>query len=113
MRQLLETIVTLLGHECLTASDGAEAWSMFEQHGADVVISDWMMPNVDGLELCQRVRASESQHTYFLFLTALGTMDEVVRGLQAGADDYLTKPVNLKALESRLANVPLGLNWPS
>jgi CheY-like chemotaxis protein len=55
-RVLLQRAVVKLGHECVVAEDGNAAWELFEQHGADVVISDWMMPGMDGEELCRKVR---------------------------------------------------------
>ena len=75
-RTILHRAVRKLGHEVLAAKDGGRAWELYrEASGVDVTISDWMMPAVDGLELCRRVRAEESVdgrgYTYFIFLTAL------------------------------------------
>ena len=58
-RRMLETAVELLGHDCRSAADGAEAWRLYQEQGADVIISDWVMPGLDGQELCQRVRAQQ------------------------------------------------------
>ena len=71
-RRLLEHTIDLLGHECLLAADGLEAWDLYEKEGADVIVSDWMMPRLDGLELCRRVRAQPATpYTYFVFVTLL------------------------------------------
>ena len=104
-RRILRSAVEKLGHECLVAEDGLEAWEMY-QNTADieVVISDWMMPNMDGLELCRRVRALERErYTFFILLTALSGNERVLEGLRAGADEYLTKPLDSEQLQVRLA----------
>ena len=90
-RVILQKAVQKLGHDCLVAQDGAEAWRVFQDSGVDAVISDWMMPGLDGVELCRRVRASAGDtYPYFILLTALGDREHLLAGLQAGADDYLT-----------------------
>jgi len=99
-RLILEQAVLSLGHECLVAADGTEAWGLFQAQGADVVISDWGMPGIDGLELCRRVRAHDSTpYTYFVFLTALEDKQHAIMGMEAGADDYLAKPLDLDELQ--------------
>ena len=101
---ILRRAVEKLGHECLTAGDGQEAWRLCkEDPDLDVVISDWMMPIVDGLELCRRIRdGEEERYTYFIFLTALGDKEHLLMGLEAGADDYLSKPLDRDELQVRL-----------
>jgi two-component system, cell cycle response regulator len=102
-RRILQLAVERLGHSCRLAEDGAQAWELFRAHGADVVISDRMMPGVDGLELCRRIRAdSEAIYTYFIFLTALNERTHALEGMEAGADDYLTKPLDRTELHLRL-----------
>ena len=102
-RNMLEDAVALLGHECLVAGDGAQAWQLYCDLGADVIISDWMMPGLDGLELCQRVRGLDRPtYTYFIFLTRLEDRQHALLGMQAGADDYLTKPLDIDDLQPRL-----------
>jgi two-component system, cell cycle response regulator len=102
-RVLLERAVVKLGHECVVAEDGNAAWELFEQHGADVVISDWMMPGMDGEELCRKVRQSSARsYSYFILLTSLEDAGHVVRGMEAGADDYLKKPFDLDDLTATL-----------
>jgi two-component system cell cycle response regulator len=101
-RRMVEQAVRNLGHECVVAEDGERAWELFEQGGADVVISDWVMPGIEGDELCRRVRSSGNSYAYFIILTSLEDPEHVVRGMDAGADDYLPKPLDPDALEARL-----------
>jgi DNA-binding response OmpR family regulator len=106
-RRVLYEAVEFLGHECLQAEDGEAAWTLYEAHGADVIISDWVMPQVDGLELCRRVRAQPhaslaAPYTYFIFLTVFEDKRHVVAAMEAGADDYLTKPLDPADLQARL-----------
>lgn len=91
------------GHECLTAADGDEAWALFVEHQPDVVVTDWMMPGLDGLALCLAIRSRESDlYTYVVLLTSQGSRDDVLAGLEAGADDYVTKPLDPFVLHARL-----------
>ena len=103
-RTILKKAVEKLGHECLVAEDGEKAWELFQStQGVDVVISDWMMPGVDGPELCRRVRAANKDpYTFFVFLTALGDKEHLLEGMRAGADDYLAKPLDREQLHIRL-----------
>ncbi|HWT92923.1 MAG TPA: diguanylate cyclase [Solirubrobacteraceae bacterium] len=90
---VLRHAVERLGHECLLATDGAAAWDAFVAHAPDVVITDWMMPGVDGPELVRRVRESD-RYSYVIMLTALSDHDHALAGMSAGADGYLTKPLD-------------------
>ena len=103
-RIILRRAVEKFGHECLAAEDGEKAWELYrETPGVDAIISDWMMPGMDGLELCRKVRGEEREgYTYFIFLTALGDRDHLLMGLEAGADDYLSKPLDRDELQVRL-----------
>jgi serine phosphatase RsbU (regulator of sigma subunit) len=102
-RFLLRRAVEDLGHQCLVAEDGLEAWSLFRSEIPEVVISDWIMPGIDGDELCRRIRADETApYTYFVMLTSLEDKEHVLRGMQAGVDDYLTKPLDRNDLDARL-----------
>lgn len=102
-RLILQAAVKALGHECLAAVDGAEAWQLFENAGVDVVISDRMMPRMDGIELCRRIRTNHGDsYIYFIFLTAHDEKSEVISGIEAGADDYLVKPLDTDELKMRL-----------
>lgn len=102
-RLMLQRELEGLGHECLVARDGCEAWELFQGSGVDVVISDWMMPGMDGDEFCRRVRSDpEAPYPYFILHTSLDDLKHVVRGMQAGADDYLVKPFERDQLATRL-----------
>src|SRR5207247_6324958 len=102
-RLIIEAAVTSLGHECIVATSGEEAWRLFETADVEVVISDRMMPGMNGLELCRRVRASNKDiYTYFIFLTILDERSDVISGMEAGADDYLIKPLDAVELKLRL-----------
>jgi two-component system cell cycle response regulator len=103
-RTILRKAVEKFGHECLTAEDGEKAWELFRSTPeVDVVISDWMMPGLDGPEFCRRVRMTNSGwYTFFIFLTALGDKAHLLEGMRAGADDYLAKPLDREQLQMRL-----------
>jgi two-component system chemotaxis response regulator CheY len=105
-RKNLQKAVVALGHECRVASDGREAWQLHRGDHADVILSDWKMPNMDGLELCRRVRADDegSAYTYFILMAGEGDRDHFLQGMRAGADDYHAKPVGLEELQARLAS---------
>lgn len=102
-REALKTTLSSLGHECILAEDGESAWKLFLRSAPDAVISDWLMPGIDGDELCRRIREHPgAEYTYFIMLTALGSHSHVVRGMEAGADDYLKKPFDTDDLAARL-----------
>jgi diguanylate cyclase (GGDEF)-like protein len=102
-RRLVETAVARLGHEAAATEDGEAAWQRFDHDKPEVLITDLVMPGVDGLELCRRVRAqARAGYTYVILASVLGDRRDVVRGMEAGADDYLIKPVDLFALQARL-----------
>jgi two-component system, cell cycle response regulator len=102
-RLILEAAVRSLGHDCVAANDGEEAWQLFQNVDVDAVISDRMMPGMDGIELCRRIRANgRAAYTYFIFLTGFEEKTEVIHGMEAGADDYLIKPLDVDELKVRL-----------
>jgi two-component system chemotaxis response regulator CheY len=105
--EFLRTLLTLAGHETVLASDGVEGWQVLQRdHQLRLVVSDWMMPGMDGLELVRRVRAANWPHyTYLVLLTSKTTKRNVLTGLEAGADDYLMKPFDPEEL---LARVKIG-----
>jgi len=103
-RRLLERSVTSLGHECITVEDGIQAWELFQGGGVDVVISNWMMPGMEGDELCQRIRRSDHPYAFFILFTAREGKRNVMHGMEAGADDYLPKPLDETELEACLVN---------
>ena len=103
-RRLLEIHLRKWGYEVLSVCDGREALEEIEKPEApSLVISDWMMPGMDGLELCRRIRELEGfGYIYFIIITAKGRKEDVIKGLGAGADDYLIKPVDQEELKCRV-----------
>lgn len=101
---LLEAALKSLGHEVSISSGGVDAWERVESKPVRLVVSDWQMPTVDGLELCRRIRArSDREYVYFILLTQHSATDENYQAaLEAGVDDFLTKPINLRELKLRL-----------
>lgn len=103
-----------LGHEVIAAQDGGKAWDAYRLSAPDLVITDWMMPTVDGLELCRLIRAHERlSYTYVIMLTALGGKESYLEGMNAGADDFVTKPVDSEGLKARLRVAERVLNLQS
>jgi sigma-B regulation protein RsbU (phosphoserine phosphatase) len=102
-REILGRLLKRWGHEVVTASNGREAWEILERESIRVIISDWMMPEIDGLELCRRVRDAEWGHyVYYILLTARDDKEDLIEGMTAGADDFLTKSFNFEELRVRL-----------
>jgi two-component system cell cycle response regulator len=92
------------GHEVVSANDGTSAWELIESTPApNVVIMDWMMPGISGPELCRRIRGrAGAPYLYVILLTGRNHYEDLIAGLDAGADDYLTKPFHLGELDARL-----------
>ena len=103
-RKVLRLTLQQLGYEVLIADDGAEAWELFDKDPVRIIVSDWMMPGLDGLELCRRVRdRPQTPYTYIIMLTAAHTTsDDYSLAMQSGIDDFLTKPLNREMLRTRL-----------
>jgi len=104
-RRLLEKYLQTWGYHVMTAADGTQAWQILQmkESSPDLLILDWLMPGVDGLELCQRVRAQPREsYQYILLVSGRDDKQDVIRGLDAGADDYLTKPLDTAELRARL-----------
>jgi diguanylate cyclase (GGDEF)-like protein len=104
IQTVLRTMLTWWCYEPVMARDGTEAWEILQQDDAPrLAILDWVMPGLDGVELCRRVRAATREpYTYILLLTARNDSKDLVEGMDAGADDYLTKPFNAHELRARL-----------
>ena len=92
------------GHEVVVAGNGEEAWALYDADPVRVIVSDWMMPGMDGLELCQKVRSRpKTDYTYFILLTAINTGRENLRlAMNAGVDDFLSKPLDREVISMRL-----------
>jgi two-component system, NtrC family, sensor kinase len=102
-RTLLAAVLTHLGHEGRAASDGARAWELFQEAPVPLVILDINMPVLDGLEVCRRIRAHEAgRETFVLVVTARDGRDDLTAVLDAGADEYVTKPSSPENLRARL-----------
>ncbi len=102
-RRLLQSYLQKWGHEVVVTTNGLEAWQMFEQGEFPLVITDWMMPEMDGVDLIRRIRQSErSFHVYIILLTGRSQKEDVVEGMEAGADDFVTKPFDRDELRVRL-----------
>jgi DNA-binding response OmpR family regulator len=102
-RRLLQSYLQKWGYEVAVAVNGAEAWRLFEQEEFPVVISDWMMPEMDGRELIRRIRAcGRPNYVYTILLTARSQKVDVVEGMDAGADDFVAKPFHHDELRARL-----------
>jgi two-component system, cell cycle response regulator len=103
-RRLLQAHLTGWGHEVVMCADGAEAWRILK--GDDpppLVILDWMMPEMDGVTVCREIRKAEKQaYVYIILLTAKTRKEDVIEGLEAGADDYIVKPFDIHELRVRV-----------
>ena len=104
-RRLLQSYLQKWGYDVTAAQNGAEAWQLFEADRFPVVITDWMMPELDGVELVRRIRAGAAGrpgYVYTILLTAKSQKEDLVEGMEAGADDFLTKPFDRDELRVRL-----------
>jgi len=102
-RELLTWILQKLGYQVVAAENGKEAWEVFRRGRFRLVISDVLMPELDGLELCRRIRNhQQSKYTYVMIMTALIGKKDYLEGMEAGADDFVTKPFDPDELKARL-----------
>ena len=103
-RAILRQALRGLGHEALEAKDGEAAWEVLQHESVRVVVSDWMMPLSDGLDLCRRIRRrTGADYTYFILLTSRdATRENQTEATDAGVDDFLTKPLDAQELWTRL-----------
>src|SRR5215475_11101740 len=103
VRKILQTSLQFDGHDVVVARNGEEGWSAFQNDSFSVVISDWLMPDMDGLELSRRIRASESsRYAYILLITALHGKQNYLTAMDAGIDDLMLKPYDADELRARL-----------
>jgi two-component system, cell cycle response regulator len=103
-RRILENFLKKWGYDVIPMTDGSAAWEIMQNPDApNLVISDWMMPNMDGVELCKKIRAMEkAEYTYFILLTTKTEKKDIVEGLESGADDFIVKPFDHEELKSRV-----------
>jgi two-component system cell cycle response regulator len=103
-RRILQSWLENWGYRVTVAEDGAKAWNILQQElRPQILILDWMMPGINGVDLCSRVREqNQTPYQYILLATAKDAKQDLVRGLEAGADDYLTKPFDRSELRARL-----------
>lgn len=102
-RRVAQKAVEGFGHEVEIVEDGLAAWRRLQAAPFDVLISDWLMPGLDGLELCRRVRARGNRpYCYVILLTARRAKEDLVAGIMAGADDFVSKPFDHAVLRARL-----------
>ncbi|MFO7716028.1 HD domain-containing phosphohydrolase [Desulfosarcina sp.] len=100
---LLSTCLGKWGHTVHRAADGSTAWALICSTPIDIVVSDWMMPGLDGISLCRRIREREtSGYTYLILISAQNSKSDIVHGLESGVDDYITKPIDIDALRARI-----------
>ncbi len=102
---LLQRALKDWGYEVVLACDGDQAWEIMRQPDAPkLAIVDWMMPGLDGVELCRRVRKTpQSAPPYLILLTSRDRTEDIVAGLESGANDYVSKPFNRQELKARIA----------
>ncbi len=103
VRNLLNKVLKDWGHNVQLAQDGKEAWDYIQDHRVDCVISDWLMPNMNGVELCQKIRDLDSRaYVYTVLLTSKNESADLVTAFEAGADDFVSKPVDFDVLRARI-----------
>ena len=104
-RKLLETYLQNLNYEVISTENGTEAWEVIsnQERPPQIIIIDWLMPGIDGIELCKKIRSMESPYyIYIILVTAKSMSADMVKGLEAGADDYLIKPYEKAVLLARI-----------
>ncbi|MFO7913520.1 MAG: response regulator [Desulfotignum sp.] len=103
-RAMLHAVLTKWGYEVIAAGDGNQAWAALQEPNAPgLAVLDWEMPGINGAELCRRLREQERKEPlHLILLTSRGDSDDIVRGLEAGADDYIAKPYDNAELKARV-----------
>jgi two-component system chemotaxis response regulator CheY len=106
-RLVAMSVVQSLGHEGVAAADGEQAWSLFGTERPQMIVTDFLMPGLDGVELCRAVRAAEEEdprhgYTYLVLITGATEPEDVLAGMEAGADDYIPKPLDPFQLQTKL-----------
>ena len=103
-RRLLQAALVKWGYDVTVTTDGREAWQVLQAPDPPLIlILDWLMPEMDGIEICREARRSETlRSAYIVLLTSRGSKDDIIQGLEAGADDYVTKPFDHGELRARV-----------
>lgn len=102
-RRMLQKTLEDLGYSVVSAENGLQAWDIIQKGQIKFVIADWMMPVLDGVELCRKIRLmNEAGYIYFILLTGKDKKEDIIQGLDAGADDYITKPFESEELRVRV-----------
>lgn len=111
-RILLRAAISQWGYEVIEAKDGEEAWNMLNQpEQPKLLILDWLMPKLDGITVCERARKELNFHPYIILLTQVTGTTNIIKGLEAGADEFLSKPFNMAELRSRLSTGARLINY--
>ncbi len=111
-RKVLEANLHRLDYQVVSACDGMQAWNQYTSETFSVIVSDWLMPDMDGLSLCKKIRENKSQnYTYFILLTVRKEREDCRQAMEVGVDDFLTKPVNFDDLRNRLRVAERILNY--
>jgi two-component system, NtrC family, sensor kinase len=104
MREMLGKVLIATGNDVVFANDGRQAWEYYRKNVISIVVTDWIMPEMDGIELCRLIRSADMGHyTYVIILSGKGDKDDQVTILEAGADDFIVKPFSAKELMARVA----------
>jgi DNA-binding response OmpR family regulator len=102
-RTTLAALLKAQGHQVTEAEDGSQAWGAWQLSAPRAVVADWLMPEIDGLELCRRIRATLGRpYTYFILQTARQGQESYTAAMEAGVDDFITKPASAHELGARL-----------
>src|SRR4026208_1495556 len=102
-RRLLQNYLEKWGYQVVVAENGARAWHLFQEHDFRMVISDWLMPEMDGLELVRRIRSRpNAAYVYAILVTVRAQKEDLVEAMEAGADDFIGKPFDRDELRVRL-----------
>jgi DNA-binding response OmpR family regulator len=111
-RVLLRAAISQWGYQVIEAQNGEEAWNLLQQADAPrLIILDWLMPKIDGIDLCRRIKKSLEYHPYVILLTQVAGTSNIIKGLEAGADEFLSKPFNMAELRSRLSVASRIINF--
>ncbi len=103
-RMMLRAAIKQWGYEAVEAADGEQAWNILQEaSGPRLLVLDWLMPKLNGVELSERIRKELSYHPYIILLTQMSGTENIIKGLDAGADEFLSKPFNMAELRSRLS----------